>query len=159
MKMNAKQKHILTYAASIGLALAVGGLSAWVNEGNFETPELTAPPLSPPAWLFPIVWAVLFILMGISAARIYLSDDPGRSDALFVYATQLAVNFLWTVFYFRFRALALSFFWLVFLLALVLLMIRRFEAVRPGSGKLQIPYALWLCFALYLNLATWLINR
>lgn len=157
--MKAKTKTFLTYAVSIGIALAVGGLSAWINGGNFETPELAAPPLSPPAWLFPVVWTLLFVLMGISAAGVYLSDSPGRSDALFVYATQLVVNFLWTVFYFRFRAIALSFFWLVFLLALVLLMIRRFEAVRPGSGKLQIPYALWLCFAGYLNLATWLINR
>ena len=69
------------------------------------------------------------------------------------------VNFLWTVFYFSFQALLLSFFWLLFLIALVALMIVRFERVRPGAGKLNIPYGLWLLFAAYLNLATFLLNR
>ena len=97
--------------------------------------------------------------MGISAARVYLSEHAGKSDALFLYATQLVVNFLWTVFYFSFGALALSFVWLVFLIALVLLMIVRFERAAPGAGKLQIPYLIWLCFAAYLNFATWMLNR
>ena len=117
------------------------------------------PPLSPPAWLFPIVWTILFALMGISAARVYMSCCPGRSDALFVYTVQLIVNFLWTVFYFSFHAFLLSFLWLLFLLLLVLLMDVRFERCSSGAGKLQIPYTLWLCFAAYLNLATWLLNR
>ena len=113
----------------------------------------------PPAWLFPIVWTILFTLMGISAARVYLSECREKGDALFIYGTQLAVNFLWTVFYFSFTALALSFFWLIFLIALVLLMLIRFERCTAGAGKLQLPYLIWLGFAAYLNLATWLLNR
>ena len=157
--MKASSRTKLIYLCSIALALGVGGLSAWVNAGSFETPELVSPPLSPPAWVFPVVWGILFLLMGISAARVYLRGGGEAQDALFVYATQLVVNFLWTVFYFRFRALGLSFFWLLFLLALAVLMAVRFERVSPGAGKLQIPYCLWLCFAAYLNLATWLLNR
>lgn len=157
--MKANTKKILTYVVSIAIALAVGGLSAWVNAGKFEDPSLVQPPLSPPAWLFPIVWTILFVLMGVSAARVYLCGGPGASDALFIYATQLVVNFLWTVFYFSFGALLLSFFWLLFLLALVVLMIGRFERVCPGAGKLNIPYAVWLVFAAYLNFATYLLNR
>lgn len=159
MKQTEKTKTILTYVLSIALALAVGGLSAWVNAGKFQTPELLAPPLQPPAWLFPVVWAILFTLMGISSAQVYLRGGREAGDALFVYATQLVVNFLWTVFYFSFQALLLSFFWLLFLIALVALMIVRFERVRPGAGKLNIPYGLWLLFAAYLNLATFLLNR
>ena len=157
--MKANTKKILTYAVSIAIALAVGGLSALVNAGKFETPDLTMPPLQPPTWLFPIVWGILFILMGVSAARVYLCGGPGAGDALFVYATQLVVNFLWTVFYFSFEALLLSFFWLLFLIALVALMIVRFERVCAGAGKLNIPYLVWLVFAAYLNLATYLLNR
>ena len=157
--MNDRKKTILAYAVSIGISLAVGAVSALINAGKMTNPNLAQPPLSPPAWLFPVVWTVLFTLMGISAARVWLSDCAGKSDALFIYGTQLVVNFLWTVFYFSFSALLLSFFWLLFLIALVILTAVRFERCAPGAGKLQIPYILWLCFAAYLNFATWLLNR
>ncbi len=134
-------------------------MSAWVNAGKMENTALIQPPLSPPSWLFPVVWGILFTLMGISAARVFLSGCNGRSDALFIYGTQLVVNFLWTVFYFSFCALLLSFFWLIFLILLVVLMIVRFERCEKGTGKLQIPYLLWLGFAAYLNFATWFLNR
>ena len=157
--MDNKKRTVTAYVVSIFIALAVGGLSALLNAGKMETPALIQPPLSPPAWLFPVVWTILFTLMGISAARVYLSDSSGKSDALFLYGTQLVVNFLWTIFYFSFSALALSFFWLLFLIALVVLMIVRFERCATGAGKLQIPYLIWLCFAAYLNFASWMLNR
>ena len=153
------RKKTGTYALMIAIALAVGGLSALVNAGEFSTPELIQPALSPPAWLFPVVWTLLYTLLGVSAARILLSGDPAAGDAVFLWATQLVVNFLWTLFYFRFRALALSFFWLIFLLLLVLLMVRRFGEIDKTAARLQIPYVVWLCFAACLNLATWLLNR
>ena len=159
MKAKANPKKTLAYVASVAIALAVGGLSAIVNAGKFEMSGLVQPPLSPPPWLFPIVWTVLFALMGVSAARVFLRGGNGAGDALFVYATQLVVNFLWTVFYFNFGALLLSFFWLLFRIALVALMIVRFERVCSGAGTLIIPYAIWLLFAAYLNLATYLLNR
>lgn len=157
--MKSNKKTIWTYVISIAIALAVGGISAAVNAGKFNDPTLVQPPLSPPQWVFPIVWTILFTLMGNSAAKVYLSDAPGKSDALFIHGVQLVVNFLWTVFYFSFEALLLSFFWLLFLLLLVILMAIRFERIHPGAGKLQIPYILWLCFAAYLNFGTWLLNR
>ena len=159
MKAKADPKKILVYAASVAIALAVGGISAIVNAGKFEMSGLIQPPLSPPVWLFPVVWAALFVLMGVSAARVFLFGGESADDALFIYATQLVVNFLWTVFYFSFGALLLSFFWLLFLLALVALMLVRFERACPGAGKLNIPYAVWLVFAAYLNLAMFLLNR
>ena len=159
MKMNNRKKTVTAYVLSIVIALAVGALSAVLNAGKMENPNLVQPPLSPPAWLFPVVWTVLFTLMGISAARVWLSDCTGKNDALFLYGTQLVVNFLWTVFYFSFGALLLSFFWLLFLIALVILTAVRFERCAPGAGKLQIPYLIWLCFAAYLNFASWLLNH
>lgn len=156
--LNEKTKKIRAYAISIAGALAVGGAAALVNAGRMENESLIQPPLSPPAWLFPIVWSILFLLMGVSAARVWLSGAPERSDALFLYCTQLVVNFLWTVFFFRFGALLLSFFWLIFLILLVVLMLVRFEKCAPGAGKLQIPYTLWLLFAAYLNFAVCILN-
>ncbi len=158
-KMNEGRAKALSYSVSIAAALAVGGLSALVNAGKMVNPEWIQPPLSPPAWLFPVVWSILFTLMGISAAKVYLSDCTGKSDALFIYGTQLVVNFLWTVFYFSFGALALSFFWLLFLIVLVLMMILRFGRCEASAGKLQIPYLIWLCFAAYLNFAAWMLKR
>jgi len=157
--MKYRKTQILPYAINIAIPLAIGGLSAWINAGKMDGAGLAQPPLSPPAWLFPVVWTILFLLMGISSAKVCFSECSGKSDALFVYGTQLVVNFLWTVFYFSFGELLLSFFWLLFLIFLVILMISRFEACSPGAGKLQLPYLLWLIFAAYLNFATWLLNR
>lgn len=153
-------KKISPYAISIVIALAVGGLSAALTGGKMEEyARLVQPPLAPPGWLFPVVWTVLFILMGVSAAMIWKSDSPGRSDALFIYGTQLVVNFLWTIFYFNFNARLLAFCWLIFLLLLVLLMTARFSKISPSAAKLQIPYIVWLVFAGYLNLATYILNK
>lgn len=154
-----RKKQLLTYAISIAIALAAGGISVWINGGDFSAAGQVRPPLSPPDWLFPIVWTALFVLMGVAAAQVWLSDSPEKNDALFLYAAQLVVNVLWTVFYFSFDALLLSAFWLVFLLALAALTAVRFERVRPGAGKLLIPYLVWLLFALYLNVASWVLNR
>ena len=157
--MKFREKH-LPYILSIAAALAVGGLSALASSGKMQEYEsLVRPPLAPPGWLFPIVWTLLFVLMGISAALVWQSRSSERSDALFVYGAQLVVNFLWSIFFFSFGARLLAFFWLVFLLLLVLLMTSRFSRISKLSAKLQIPYILWLLFAGYLNLATYLLNK
>ena len=158
--MKLKKSDLFTYAGNIVIALAVGGLSTWLNAGKMNISEIyIQPTLSPPAWLFPIVWTVLFTLMGISAAKVCISGCEGSSDALFIYAIQLVVNFLWTVFFFSFQALFLSLLWLVFLILLVILMIVRFMRCVPSAGYLQIPCLVWLFFAAYLNLGLWLMNR
>ena len=122
--------------------------------------SISQPPLSPPAFLFPIVWGVLYALMGIGAARIYLSpQSTERSMALNVYITQLIFNFFWSLIFFNAQAYLFAFFWLLILLFLVLWMILSFLKVDPLSAKLQIPYLLWLSFAAYLNLGVWYLNR
>ena len=122
--------------------------------------SISQPPLSPPAFLFPIVWGILYALMGIGAARIYLSlQSTERNRALNVYITQLIVNFFWSLFFFNAQAFLFAFFWLLILWILVLWMILLFHKVDPLSAKLQIPYLLWLSFAAYLNLGVWYLNR
>lgn len=153
-------KKYLPYGVSILIALGVGFLSSLLSmDGMEEYAALAHPPLSPPGKLFPIVWTVLFILMGISSGIVYTSDDPDRGTALTAYSMQLFVNFLWPILFFAMGMYLAAFFWLLLLIALVIWMIVRFYAVKPIAAYMQIPYLLWLLFASYLNFGVWYLNR
>ena len=117
------------------------------------------PPLSPPGWLFPLVWSPLYGLMGIGAARIWQTPPSKmRSLGLNLFIAQLVVNFFWSPIFFNLQAFGLAFFWLLLLWVLVLWMILIFRKVDPLAAKLQIPYLLWLTFAAYLNFGVWYLN-
>lgn len=145
----------------IAIPLLVGGAAALLTrEGMKMFEELNKPPLSPPGWLFPVVWTILYILMGVSC---YLVIESGAKEqeinnALAVYVYQLIVNFLWPTFFFHFQWYLFSFIWLVLLWVLVLIMIVRFYNISKVAGYLQIPYLVWLTFAGYLNLGVWWLN-
>lgn len=142
------------------ISLGVGGLAGWLAKGSTELyRSLLLPPLSPPAVVFPIVWTVLFLLMGISAYLVTVSDSPYKSAALKIYILQFAVNFLWTIIFFDWNAYLFAFIWLVFLWVLIVLMILSFYKIDKTAAFLQIPYLLWVTFAGYLNLAVYLLNR
>ncbi len=148
------------YVIFILFTEAVGALAGILTQNSMEAYEaLTKPPLTPPSIVFPIVWGVLFLLMGIGAARIYLSDKPGRKRALVIFGIQLAVNFFWSLLFFNLQALGFSFILLNGLWILIILMIVSFWKVDRLAALLQIPYLLWVTFAGYLNLAIWLLNK
>ena len=135
---------IRPYVISSTVALATGGLSALLTAGNMDLySRITPPPLAPPSALFPIVWTVLYILMGISAAMVYLKKDekPKESSrALIIYAINLFLNFFWSIIFFNMQAFLFSFIWLVLLWITVLIMIIEFFRIKPIAGLLQIPY-------------------
>ena len=117
------------------------------------------PPLSPPAILFPIVWTVLYALMGIGAARVYLANPSDeRSKGLFFFVLQLAANFLWSFIFFRAQAFGSAFIWILFLWILILGMILNYSKVDRLAAYLQIPYLIWVTFAAYLNLGVFILN-
>ena len=155
-------KKIKPYVISIAIALAVGGLSALLTAGNMNIyGRIITPPLSPPPILFPIVWTILYTLMGVSSARIYIKGKEQNIDvsgALLVYALQLAVNFFWSIIFFNMQAFLFAFVWIILLWLLIIVMIKRFYEIDPLSAWLQIPYLLWVTFAGYLNLGIWLLN-
>lgn len=154
--------NLKTYLAFIGITEAVGFLSGWLSREGTEIFGQTAaqPPLSPPAWVFPVVWTILYALMGIGAAMIYLSDSsPQRHRGLNLYIAQLIVNFFWSLIFFNARAYGFTFLWLLLLWVLVLWMILVWNRVNPAAAKLQIPYLLWLTFAAYLNYGVWQLNQ
>lgn len=151
------KKTTKTYAFFIVLCLAVGGLSAFLTRGNMDIFEtVTKPPLAPPAFVFPIVWSILYILLGIGAAMVYLREP--KSDALTVFAIDLAINFFWSIIFFNFRAFGFAFLWLVLLLVVTVIMAISFFRVKKAAGILQIPYVIWLILAGYLNLFIYLTN-
>lgn len=139
------------------------GLAASLLTGNemYTFRSLNQPPLSPPAWLFPVVWTILYLLMGISSYLILISgaDENTVASALTIYFLQLAVNFLWPTFFFNFGWYLFSFFWLVLLWILVFIMILRFFPISKWAAWLNIPYLVWLTFAGYLNFGIWWLNR
>ena len=120
---------------------------------------IVKPPLSPPGWVFPVVWSILYALMGIGAARICLTaPSKARSLGLNLFIAQLVVNFFWSPVFFNAQAFGFAFFWLLLLWGLVLWMTITFHQLDPLAAKLQIPYLIWLTFAAYLNLGVWYLN-
>lgn len=156
-----KQSKWKVYTFWIGLSLGVGVLSGLLSRPGMEGFDQTVnqPALSPPAFLFPVVWTILYVLMGIGAARIWLSEPSElRSRGINLFIAQLIVNFFWSLIFFNVRSFALAFLWLMLLWGLVWWMIITFRKVDPKAALLQIPYLLWLTFAAYLSAGVWLLN-
>lgn len=144
--------------ASLAVPLAVGGLSALLTKDSMETfDSLNKPALSPPGWLFPVVWTVLFVLMGIAC---YLVVTSGRSNrvALTLYGVQLFFNLLWSLIFFRAGAYLAAFIWLILLWLLISATTVLFYRISKPAGLLMLPYLLWVTFAGYLNLSIYLLN-
>lgn len=156
MKINWKNLII-----SLGISLGIGTLSGILTSNSMEVfSTLKKPPLSPPAIAFPIVWTILFTLMGISAYLVYETEasKEQKDKALSLYGFQLLFNFLWSIVFFNFGNILLAFGVLLILWFLIFNMIQAFNEVNPTAAKLQIPYLLWVTFAGYLNLAIYFLN-
>ena len=146
----------------LAVPLAVGGLSAYLSMGAMEEFEaLNQPPLSPPGWLFPVVWTVLFPLMGIASYLVVRAQASQNitKKALIFYGIQLGLNFFWTILFFNLGLRLVSFFWLILLWCIILLTTLQFAAIRRQAGYLMLPYLLWVIFAGYLNLGVYWLNR
>ncbi len=155
-------KKIIAYAIGILIPVGVGLLSAFLTKDSMDIYKtVVQPPLSPPGVLFPIVWSILYILMGVSSTMIFLSDAKEREKrkALYLYGLQLIVNFFWSIFFFNARLFLLSFVWLLLLWLLIVLMILQFAKISKLAAWLQLPYLLWVTFAGYLNLGVYLLNK
>lgn len=151
--------NVKRLAVSIVIPLAVGIIASFITKDQMEAfSQLKQPPLSPPGWLFPIVWTVLYVLMGISSYIVYQKQNTLLSDCQRLYILQLAANFIWTILFFNLKQYLFSFIWLVLLIFLVARMAICFVTVDRKAAALQIPYVLWICFAAYLNIAIYYLN-
>ena len=145
---------------ALAIPLAVGGLAALLSGGMGDFAALNRPPLSPPSWLFPIVWTLLYLLMGYASYRVWQKgvDALLTRRALTAYAAQLALNFLWPIIFFGLDMYLAAFFVLLALWALIFLTIRLFSQIDETAGDLLLPYILWVSFAGYLNLGVYILN-
>ena len=145
----------------IAIPLAVGGVSALLTSGNMKLfEEINKPPLSPPAWLFPVVWTILYVLMGIALYLVVTTKTrENNTPAIISFGVQLFFNFFWSIIFFNAQAYLFAFVWLVLLLVAIVLNIYFFNKINITSAKLLIPYLVWVTFAGYLNLGIYILNR
>lgn len=149
------------FLVSLAIPLLAGGASAFLTKDSMkEFSMLRQPPLSPPMWVFPVVWTILFAMMGLASYLVYVSESRPQEKriALILYGLQLLVNFGWPLFFFRLNWWLFAFFWLLLLWVMILDMTARFYRLRPLAGVMLIPYLAWAAFAGYLNFGIYLLN-
>ncbi|PNV62835.1 tryptophan-rich sensory protein [Clostridium sp. chh4-2] len=154
MKIRNKSALII----SILIPLAIGSISALLSGNMSSYSMLVKPTLSPPGFVFPIVWTILYILMGISSYIVYSSNSPNKSKALLLYSVQLFFNFCWSIIFFRIELYFFALIWIIALVLIIIIMIKQFRIVSPRAAYLQIPYLIWCIFAVYLNFAIFILN-
>lgn len=155
-------QKVKVFGVGIAIPLAIGGLAAFLTRNSMDIYEqINQPFLAPPSWVFPVVWTILYVLMGVSSALIYENKDGAVEDkkrAFRLYALNLAVNFLWSIIFFNMGAFFAAFLWLMLLIFVVVRMVGAFYKIKPIAAYLQIPYVIWCCFASYLTASIWLMN-
>jgi len=151
-------KNIKCLVISIAIPILVGLIGSLLGNSSMGFDMINKPNFSPPGYIFPIVWTILYILMGISSYIVYNSKNNKKDEAIVIYGLQLLVNMLWTFFFFNLKWYLFSFIWIILLIVLVSVMIYRFVKINKLSGYLQIPYLVWLVFASILNLSIYILN-
>lgn len=147
-----------TYFKAILIPILVGGIVGFFISGSIDYNSLEKPFLSPPSITFPIVWTILYILMGISYA-ILESNSLVNSKINSIYYLQLFFNALWPIAFFLLKWRLFAFIWIIILAVLIIIMIARFYEKQKTAAWLQVPYLLWALFATYLNFGVYLLNR
>lgn len=159
---NRMWNKVKNYVYSVLATLAVGGLSALLTAGNRDVYQsLEKPFLSPPAWVFPAAWTILYVLMAVSFATVFNKrkrEPMMRRNALNIYALNLFFNFFWSIIFFDFGAYLVAFIWLLILWFVIFVMIVNYYRTDKVSGLLLVPYLVWVTFAGYLNFGVWSLN-
>ena len=153
-----KKTNRSEFIIAVLIPLVVGSLSALISGDMQLYPMLNKPAYSPPSFLFPIVWTILYILMGISSYLIYTAYHPKVTKALRLYAVQLIMNFCWSILFFRQEWFLVAFIWLIVMIAVILLMTYYFCQIRLIAAWLQVPYIAWCLFAAVLNYGVYRMN-
>ena len=149
---------IIIYIKSILLPVLIGALVGLITSGSMDYNMLQKPPIAPPGAVFPIVWTILYVLMGISYG-ILKTNNQTDEEIDWIYYIQLAINALWSIIFFTFKWRLFAFVWIILLAVAVIAMIRKFYNKNKIAGLLQIPYILWVAFAAYLNFGFYILNR
>ena len=157
MKMRSDTKTLIK---CIAIPLIVGGLAAFLTRDGmtYYIDEVTKPALTPPPWVFSVVWTILYVMMGYASFLVLEEGTGDQKTARILYFAQLFFNFFWSIIFFNLRWYLFAFAWLLFLWFLVLATLKAFAEIQPKAGKILVPYLLWLTFAAYLNFGVYLLN-
>ena len=150
------------YVIWIAIAEVVGALSGLLSIKGMQaySETVTQPAVVPPMWVFPVVWGILYALMGLSAAIVWLSPESDlRRKGLNLFVAQLIVNFFWSIIFFNLRVFLFAAIWILLLLYLIIRTIIKYYKINKTAAFLQIPYLVWVSFATYLTFAIWYLNR
>lgn len=149
---------ISTYIISILTPVILGSIVGFIILDFIDYDSLQQPFLAPPSIIFPIVWSILYILMGVSYGILKSNNLTDRKTDI-IYYMQLGVNLLWSIIFFILKWRLFAFIWIILLAILVLVMINEFYNKNKFAGLLQIPYLLWILFAGYLNITIYFLNK
>lgn len=150
-------KKIFISLYRIFLPLILGSIIGVIINSSMDYSSLVKPPLSPPSILFPIVWSIIYLLMGVSY-YIYRKDYNDK-DTVRLYYIQLVVNLLWSIIFFTLKLRLLSIIWIIILDILVIRLYNSFKKDKPISSYLNILYIIWILFATYLNIGIYILNK
>lgn len=150
-----------TLISAVIIPLLTGTISALISKDgmkNFE--NINQPPYSPPQWLFPVAWTILYVLMGIASYIVFTSncDIEHKRNALIFYGIQLFFNFLWSPVFFGAKLYLFAFIWLLIMWVLIIVTMLKFFKIDKTAGLLMLPYLLWVTFAAYLNFGVFMLN-
>ena len=151
-------EKIKIYAKTILAPVIVGGIVGFIISKSIDYNNLQKPFLAPPSIAFPIVWTILYILMGISYG-ILKSKKLTSKEIDVIYYLQLGFNAIWSIFFFSLKWRLFAFLWIIILAILIIIMIKKFYEKDKLAGLLQIPYLIWVLFASYLNISIYILNR
>ncbi len=166
MRENMREKmnkiNVGALITALLIPLAVGEIAYLLSmKGITAYASMNKPPLAPPAWLFPVAWTILYLMMGLATYFAFTSENniTGKARAIVMYALQLAMNFMWTIIFFNWGYYLFAFIWLIIMWAVVICCALQYWKIERLAGYLMIPYILWLTFAAYLNMGTYILNK
>ena len=151
------QKQFFRNIFYLFLPLLLGSLVGLIISSSLDYGPLLKPPLSPPGYIFPIAWSILYLLMGISYFLFKKSNNPDDDESI-IYYSQLVVNLLWSIFFFVLKWRLFTILWTILLLGLVIYLLYLFYQKYKPSFYLNIPYLLWLIYATYLTIGVYFLN-
>ena len=158
-------KKFLIAAGFILLPLVIGIISSLVTgDAMMGFSKFNQPPLAPPAWLFPVAWTILYILMGVASYLIYKLNPKTKVEKKLqkaesiVYSVQLFFNFMWTILFFKFELRWFAFGWLIAMWLMIYALIFMCAKNRKAAAWCLVPYILWCTFAAYLNVMIAILN-
>ncbi|MBE6800942.1 MAG: tryptophan-rich sensory protein [Ruminococcaceae bacterium] len=146
---------------NLAIPLLIGALAGFLTNADVKEYMATVkqPFFSPPGWVFPVVWTILYALMGFAAYIIENTGSPRKSRALTVYYIQLFFNFVWSFIFFSANNYLFAFVWIIVLWLLIIATILEFKMIKARAAYILIPYLIWVTFAAVLNFSVYLLNK